>query len=311
MWYFLISVPMLLFSIGAMIDTFLMKKFGQDEKDGILHSRIGTFMLISGILAIVVCLLLLPWVYQAIFALSRDIRGWLVVWWVIYGMAWLPYFKALQIENVENIRPVFMTIPLFAYVIGALLIGEFIPWTTLLVIVLIAVWVSLFYIDLSNYRFNTKAAWWAFLSALWYSLSYVFFKKWWLAEDNLMVSLFREHMGVFLTWLWYLLHTKVRKTTRLYFRDSWWRFSLLNASNEILYRIAKMTTSYLTLRYLIVYVTIISNGLQVLVLFAMKYIAHQYMPDTFEWPYTRRHILWKMLIALVLMILMGYIIQKI
>lgn len=311
MWYLLVSVPIFLFTLGAMIDTFLIKKFGQEENAGVLHSRLGTLMLLSGMLAIVVCFLLLPWIYDVVFAVSREALWWLVCGGILYGMASLPYFKALQIEHVENIWPVFMTIPLFCYIIGALLLGELIPWTTLVVIIAIAFFVCLFYVDMRSWRFNKRAAWRAFLSALAYSLSYVVFKKWWLVENNLLVSLFREHIGVSLTALYYLVQRKVRQTTWLYLRDSWWRFSLLNGVNEIIYRIAKMVTSYLTLQYLIVYVTILSNGLQVVVLFIMKYIAHRLMPEIFEWPYSRKHLLFKLLLLLPLLLLMGYILQKI
>lgn len=300
-------IPPILFNLTWLIDTFLVTKFGEEKSNWTLESGIWTLMIIGGTVAWLVALWLLPFVYQDIFAIKRQPLCYLLAGGVAYGIGAYPYFKALEKEQIENIYPIYQTVPLFAYIIGFLLLWEIIPLRQIAAIIGIILVTALFYVDFKHFTFNKKAVFLCLTSVILYASSFVFFKKWWLAENNLWVSFFWEHIGVLLTGLRFFSKSSIRKTTIKYFKQAWRKFSILNIFNEMFFISGIILQNYISLHYLIVYMSVITNGGQVLLAFLMKYLAHRRNPKRYKRDYTRKSIIIKIVLAIIVLIGLFYI----
>lgn len=300
-------VPPILFNLTGLIDTFLVTKFGEEKWSGNLESGIGTLMIIWGTIAGLVALGLFPFFYKEIFAINRQPLCYLLAGGITYGVAAFPYFKALEKEQIENILPMYQTIPLFAYIMGILLLWETIPLRQVVIIIGIILVTGLFYLDFKHFTFNKKAVFFCLISVVLYASSFVFFKKGGLAENNLWVSFFWEHIGVLLTGLRFFSKSSIRKTTIKYFKQAWRKFSILNIFNEWFFISGIILQNYISLHYLIVYMSVITNGGQVLLWFLMKYLAHRRNPRRYERNYTKKSIMIKLWLAIIVLIWLFYI----
>ena len=92
-------------------------------------------MIVGGCVAGLVAIGLLPFVYQDLFTIQRNTTGYLLLGWIAYGVAAIPYFKALETEQIENILPMYQMIPLMAYIMGIVVLGETIPLQQLGIII--------------------------------------------------------------------------------------------------------------------------------------------------------------------------------
>lgn len=308
MQYLLIFlIPPILFNLTWLIDTFLVSKFWEEKENWTLESWIWTLMIIWWTIAGLVALWLFPFVYKDIFTIQRQSLLYLLAWGIAYGLAAFPYFKALEKEQIENILPMYQTVPLFAYIMGILLLWETIPLRQVAIIIGIILVTGLFYLDLKHFKFNKKAILFCLVSVILYASSFVLFKKGWLAENNLWVSFFREHIGVLLTGLRFFSKSSIRKTTIKYFKQSWRKFSILNIFNEWFFISGIMLQNYISLHYLIVYMSVITNGGQVLLWFLMKYLAHRRNPKRYQRNYTKKSIMIKIALAVIVLIWLFYI----
>lgn len=306
-YIFIFFIPPILFNLTWLIDTFLISKFSEEKGNGNLESGIWTLMIIGWAIAGVVALGFFPFIYQDVFRIWRQTLAYLLVWGIAYGVAAFPYFRALEREQIENILPIYQTIPLFAYILGIFFLGEVVPLRQVLVILWIILLTGLFYIDFKNFTFNKKAVVFTLLSAVLYAGSFVLFKKWWLEENNLGVSLFWEHIGVLLTWLRFFSKSSIRKTTIKFFKKAGWKFSILNIFNEMFFIVWVILQNYISLHYLIIYMSIITNWSQVLLWFLMKYLAHRRNPKRYQRDYTKKIVLVKITLSIFLLIGLFYI----
>lgn len=71
----------------------------------------------------------------------------------------------------------YQMIPLMAYIMGIVVLGETIPLQQLGIIIGIIMITGLFYIDLKHFTLNKKALLWCGVSVVCYALSFVLFKK--------------------------------------------------------------------------------------------------------------------------------------
>lgn len=300
-------IPPILFNLTWLIDTFLVSKFGEEKGNGNLESGIGTLMIIGSTIAWLVALGLFPFVYQEIFRIDRQPLLYLLAGGIAYGVAAFPYFKALENEQIENILPMYQTIPLFAYIMGILLLWETIPLRQVAIIIWIILITWLFYLDFKHFTFNKRAVFMCLISVILYASSFVLFKKWWLAENNLWVSFFWEHIWVLLTGIRFFSKSSIRKTTIKYFKQAWRKFSILNIFNEMFFISGIILQNYISLHYLIVYMSVITNGGQVLLWFWMKYIAHRLNPKRYQRNYTKKSLMIKIWLAVIVLIGLFYI----
>ncbi len=295
------------FNLGGLIDTFLVKIFGKEEDSGDLNDGIGSLMIIGSVVAALIVLVLLPLVFGQAFSISWKAFWFLLLWWIAYGIAPFSYFKALQHEQIENITPVFQIIPLITYILWVVFLKEIVsPWILLSIVWTICV-TALFYVNFSNFRFNKRAFFLCALSATLYAISYVFFKVGGVSEWNFLVALFWEHVGVVLVGVYFFLSKRTRQSTIKFFKESWRKFSVLNLFNELIFIAGVSINNYLSFSHYVVYVGIISNSIQPIMAFPMKYLAHLIKPERYDWKYTKKQLFTKVILLALLFAWVGYI----
>lgn len=300
-------IPPFLFNLTGLIDTFLIKLFGKEEDNGDLHDGIWSLMIIWSLVAGFVALGLLPWVFGDAFSISWKALWFLLLGWIAYGLAAFPYFKALQIEQIENITPLYQIIPLITYILGVIFLKEIVSLWILFAIIAVILVTALFYVNFSNFHFNKKAFFLCVLSATLYAICYVFFKVGGLSEWNFLVALFWEHIWVLLVGIYFFLSKRTRNSTIIFFKESGRKFSFLNLLNELIFIWWVMIFNYLSFSHYVVYVGIISNGIQPILAFPMKYLAHLIKPERYDRSYTKKQLLIKILLLILLFVWVGYI----
>ena len=289
----LIILPPILFNLNWIVDTYLTKLLGKQQKAGVLESSTETLMIIGGMLTFLAAIVLFCCLWTKVFTIGLPAILSITFAGIFYGFASFPYFEALKKEKIENIMPMYQTIPIFTYLVASLVLGETMsPLSILLMVVIVGI-TTLFSRNFKEKKFNNKGLVLILASALLYALCFVSFKFWGESVDNIRISYFREHIGVSLISLAFLLRTKTRTTTFQYFKQCWMKFTLLNAGNEVSYTIGIFFTNYLTLFFNVAFIETIIDGLQPVLGFLMVFLAYKLFPRIYVWKYSRKELLWK------------------
>lgn len=298
----LILIAVFLFNLTWLIDTFLTKKLGSEQEQGIIHSKIWTLMIIGGIIALFVSSLLLPFIISSIkFNIISII---LIISWWLYWLAALPYFYAFSHEKIENIIPMLQTIPIFIYILWVIILWEYFTTIKVILIIFIVIITTLFGRNFKEKKFNYKWIFLVLFSSILYSLSFVFFKLWWWQDLSIWQAFFRQHLWVAIISLIRIFNEKIRKTTFNYFNKNNISFSILNISNELFYIIWIMIINYLFLSHPIAFIETISNSFQPILWFIMVRIAYKLFPSIFERKYTKKEIIFKIYLCILFLILL-------
>ena len=293
----LVLLPPILFNLTGIIDTYLTKLLGKHQTLGNLKSSTGTLMIIGGLLALLVAIVLFCFLWTKVFTIGIQAIVSIVCAGVFYGFAAFPYFEALKGEKIENIIPMLQTIPIFTYIVGSIVLGESMsPISIILMIAIVSITI-LFSRNFQEKKFNYKGLVLVLASSLLYALCYVSFKFGGENVKNIRISYFREHMGVALISLAFLLKTKTRTTTFQFFRNSKVSFSLLNAGNEMSYIIGVLIINYLTLHFNIAFINTLSNGLQPILWFFMVFLAYKLLPNIYTRKYHKKELVWKFILC--------------
>lgn len=294
-----------LFNLTGLIDTYLVKRFGQEEQEGNLHHSIGTLTIFAAIIWAVSILVFLPRIWNdfvASFHNSAMVR--LLLAGIVSSGGGIAYFYALQQEKIENIIPFYQTIPLWSMILGAMFLGESVSTMQTVIICGIIVLTMLFGFDTAKQTRNTTALLLILLSAILYALRSILFKYGGNQEDNFLVAVAREHIGTIIIWLYYRLQPKIRRSTISYINHSGWKFASLNITNEILYILAIIILNFASLSQYVVIVSLLSNGIQPLLGFAMSYGAHRLLPGIYERHYSQKTLIFKIVITLIILCLL-------
>ena len=172
----LVLIAPLLFATTGVIDTYFTKVLTKQQNEGILSSSVATLMIIGGIVSLLFVIVLFSIFRTEVFSVPFISIGSLLLSGTFWGLASIPYFKALKGEKIENITPFFQTIPIFTYGLANIVLGEQLTPFSIFLMVAIVVVSGLFMWDFKTRKINWKGILRMFLSSLLYSFFYVGFK---------------------------------------------------------------------------------------------------------------------------------------
>ena len=295
----------ILFNMTGLIDTYLIKRFDHEEQSGVLDNSIGTLMIFASIASLGVVLgltwrkrdeiILIPYSWHSAILLCTGI---------LYGIAALPYFYALQKETIDNLLPFLALIPLRTTAFASMILGEYLSPLQIMIIVVVSLLTMVFGFNFEKRKRNYSAIGLMILCAALYALRSVLF-KWWAGEDmDFWVAVVIEHLGVVLVWIRYILQRQTRITTRQYMTQSWWKFISANIANEGFYIVGIIILNILAMHHPVAMIGLVNNGSQPLLWFAMTYLAYRIFPQYYERPYTQRVVMYKTLLMIVIIILL-------
>jgi len=295
---FLLFLAPFFFNLTGLIDTYLISLFSKEQNNWTIENSSGTLMIIWWIIALLVSFFAYIYLWNKVFDISPNHIYILIFSGILYGFAARPYFQALKTEKIENIIPFLQTIPIFTYILWNIFLWETLSTISIILMILIVIVTWLFSWDFTSGRF--KIAWflWTWLAALLYSSSYITFKLWWWESISLWTSYFWEHIGVALSCLLFLFDNKIRSSTFNYFRYNWIWFSLLNIWNEFFFIMGMLIQNALILIYTTAFINTIISWLQPLFWFIMVYIAYKILPQIYIRDYSKKEILYKLILCI-------------
>lgn len=233
-WLFFAIAAPFLYGITNFFDKYLIEK-------RVRNPMLLTF--IGGLVAAIIGLII--WLIRGLPGMSFHSATILIVSGIIFQWAVIPYYKALQKEDVSRIVPLFQVIPVFALILAAIFLGEQLRSNQVFgfcVILVGGILLSIERFDRTIFQLR-RSFWFMMLSGLMYVLPFVFFKS---VEQPFWNALIFELLGLSLGSLLLLAVPKIRRSIVTEFPNisvfTWWPISI----NEILDIAAKMSTFYAT-----------------------------------------------------------------
>lgn len=191
-WFLLALAAPFLWAFVNIFDQYLISNYSQREKERssgglvIFSSLIGIF--IAFFISIFVSgLYLIPFLDK----LLLIFVGFLTVIWIIL------YLYTLEIEEISNVVPWFLTVPIFGYILGYLFLGETLTQNQIIGSLITFVGLILISINFSleKKRFKHKTIFYMACTCLIIAISGVIF-KYITIEGNFWVSSFWEYLGL-------------------------------------------------------------------------------------------------------------------
>jgi drug/metabolite transporter (DMT)-like permease len=301
-WLWLTLGAQLLFSVGAHVDKYLLSRYFRGAAPGalILFSSLFSLLVVPVLAAIEPDVLSIPASRVGVLLLG----GVLNVTGVVLSL------YAMQEDEASAVATLFQMIPLFAYALGYLVLGETLTLVQVgagLLILLGAVAISL---DLSRPRVGLKTGVFVrmALASLLIATNAVLF-KWVALEEDFWVSSFWSYVSLALVGV--ALFALVRPYRRQ-FLDTLRRNRLavvgLNAANEVLAVVGYLMISYATLLTSIAMVSVLS-GFQPAMVFAIGALLTLAFPRIGKEDLSRRRVLQKS-IAMAAVLLGTWLLQR-
>lgn len=263
-WFFIALGAPFLWAIVNIIDNYLVSKFSHKE----IEKSSGGLVLFSSLIGLFIAvgvLISVPNIFSIPFfdKLLLFIAGIFTVVWIIL------YLFALELEDVSNVVPWFLTVPVFGYILGYVFLGEQLKQTqaigsaaVLLGLILLSVsW------NTQNKKINTKAIVYMFLSSLLIAISGVIF-KYVTIGNNFWVSSFWEYLGLGVSGLFiYLFIPKYRNDFYFMNKTGGKKIFLLNILSEFMTISGNLLTNFSLLLAPVVMVYLVGAFQPVMVLF--------------------------------------------
>ena len=253
-WFLMALVATFFWAIVNIFDNYLVLNFSDKERERssgglvLFSSLIGLFIAL-GIFIFVPSLFNIPVLDKVLL----FIAGILTIVWIIF------YLFALEIEEVSNIVPWFLTVPVFGYILGYLFLGETLTNLELLGSLIILIGVGAISIDWQQgkRKIKHKPVLYMGIACFLVAVSGVIF-KYVTIENNFWVSSFWEYLGLGISGLLiYLFVPKYRNEFHFMNRTGGKKIFLLNITSELFTIGGNLLTNYalllapITLVYLV------------------------------------------------------------
>lgn len=207
-WFFIALVAPILWAVVNIADGYLVSHFSKKEEE----RSSGGLVLFSSLIGLIIMFFIFIFT-KGIFSISfldkflLFIAGGTTVIWIIF------YLYALEIEDVSVVVPWMLTIPVFAYILGYIFLGETLTQKQIIGSIIILLGSFLISIDFTGgkRRLKHKPVIYMILSCISVATGGVIF-KFVTIEGNFWVSSFWEYLGLgAIGLLIYLFIPKYRK----------------------------------------------------------------------------------------------------
>lgn len=211
-WVVYSLVASALWGLMNILDRFIIDKYTKGR-------GIGALVLFSSLIGVPVCAFLFIFFSTSILSVGFGSVIFLITTGVVYLLATVFYLYAIWSDDLSNIVPQFLLIPVFSFILGFLFLNE--------VVTLQKVFGSTFII-LGAFLLNTlgnsrregvsakKLLFFLVVSSFLFSLNAIMFKFGFLIEGGFVPVFFWEHVGFILFGVFlYLLHKPYRNEFNL------------------------------------------------------------------------------------------------
>lgn len=296
-WIFIALLPPLLYALTNHTDKYLIEKY---FKGG----GIGALIIFSGLFSIIV----LPIIYflaPEALAVSPATMLILAGSGALVVLSILCYLYALQADEASVVIPFYQTIPIFAYILGLIVLGESLTGWQFFGSALVLLGASILALNLEGeeggWHFRKRVVLLMLLASLMYALNSVIF-KFFALDLGFWPSLFWDSVGKVLVGLLFLLLVPVyRREFLTTIRANRPLIFLLNSTNEILTILADSIAGYAILLAPLALVSVVLGGFQPVFVFAIGILLTLFLPQLGTETLSRRSLIQR-LIAIILVV---------
>lgn len=200
----------LLWAFSNHIDKYLITKYGSAV--GIRGVVTFSALFSSVISAVALYFSVGLFSMSTVSMIKLYISGILGIFAVLY------YVKALSHDEASVVAPVFQMIPVIAFILGYIFLGESLNNSQMLgglIVMSGAIFIST---ELKDLKFNKKVFLLTFFSSILFAVYQLLFKSG--ASDNFWNSIFWQSLGSFTVGLYFLLNKKYRDDFKLIFKSN-------------------------------------------------------------------------------------------
>ncbi len=303
-WFLIALLPPILWSLTNHIDKYLLTKYFKGGAIG----GISIFFACIALLLLPIIILLKPTVLQ-----SFDFKYLLIsLNGVLYMLATLPYYYALEKDDTSLTVPLFQMIPVFSFIIGYLFFKETLNNTQIiggLIILIASIFISLNISDLRKMKFKWDVFGLMALSCILYVLNLIIFKYFALQGDFLTTN-FWEYTGCVIFGIFLFLFIKSYRTGFLnVLKQNKLKVLGINGLNRVIGIIGKIAYNYATILTSVTMVGII-NGLQPVFVFIYGIILTIFFPKITQEDISKKTLIQR-IIAIVVITIGVYLVNRI
>lgn len=191
-WFLIALGAPFLWALVNIADQYLIAKYSDREKE---HSS-GGLVLFSSLIGFFIAFFIAFFV-RGLFDVSitdvllLGLTGFITIVWIVL------YLYALEIEEVSNVAPWFLTVPMFGYIFGYLFLGETLNNNQILGTVIMLLGLVFLSIDFSaeKRQIKRKPVFYMLIACMLVALSGIIF-KYVTIEGDFWVSSFWEYIGL-------------------------------------------------------------------------------------------------------------------
>lgn len=295
-WFLLALAAPFLWSLVTIIDKFLVSKYTKET-----DFSAGSLVLFSSFVGLVVCILI-SFTTPEIFLVSLSnkllllLGGALGVAWVIF------YLHSLEIEEVSNVSLWMLLIPIFGYILGHIFLGEVLTHKQLLGSFIVLIGAGILSVDFSKEKisFKAKVIFLMLCSCFMYALTGIIF-KFVTIENNFWVSIFWEHVGLFLSGLiLFFFIPKYRRDFINMIKDGGRKIFFFNFFGDIMTILGNLVTYSAILLAPVTLVYLVST-FQPIITLMMTFVLTIFLPKVLSENFSKK-VIFPKIIAVIIMI---------
>jgi len=240
-WFFIALIGSLFYASTNHIDKYLISKY-------LKGGEVGSLVIFSSIFSIF-ALPIVYFIHPEVFSVSLIQAMALATTGMMTVIALLLYFYALNEDEATNVVPFYQTIPIFAFALGYMILGETVSSVQAIasLVIIAGATVLSFEFGGGRIRFKSKVVFLMLSASLLYALSSVVFKLVAL-DEGFWLSTFWSLVGKVILGGFFLSAIPVyRKQFFTVLKENKVRILALNSTNEILAILADGFVSFATL----------------------------------------------------------------
>ncbi len=240
-WFLIALGAPVLWALVNIADTYLVANFSHKERERssgglVLFSSLIGIVIAFGIFIFVPNLFAIPFLNKILL----FITGIITIIWVVL------YLFALEIEEVSNIVPWFLTIPIFGYILGYFFLGEVLTKEQIIGALIVLFGLSILSISWheEKKRIKKKPVIYMFIACFLVAISGVIF-KYVTPEGDFWVSSFWEYLGLGISGLViYIFIPKYRNEFHYMHKIGGMKIFIVNVASEFMTIIGNLLTNF-------------------------------------------------------------------
>lgn len=297
-WFLIALGAPFLWALVNIADQYLISKYSDREKE---HSS-GGLVLFSSLIGLFISILIAIFV-RGLFAVSvvdallLALTGFITIVWVVL------YLYALEIEDVSNVAPWFLTVPMFGYIFGYLFLGETLTQHQILGTVIMFLGLVFLSIDFSaeKRQVKRKPVFYMLIACVLVAISGIIF-KYVTIEGNFWVSSFWEYLGLGISGLFiYMFIPKYREEFMNMNHKGGVKIFMVNTASELATISGNLLTNFALLLAPVTMVYLVGTFQPAIVLF-LTILGTKFFPHIVTENITKKVLIPK-IIAIVVMII--------